>query len=166
VKTLAGERLVWAHLLTPRGWILGALRLPGRQTLLRYLNGSGRQVHLAEIASGWWRPGAAPLSIAKQHLHLLVPQAEERVAPSPARGRGVQHQATILLAQGRLTGLFDVRRGTSPARFLEQAPRFVVLERCRLRFPASQLSRPGTVRSAIVNVGAIVAVSSRFPTGD
>jgi hypothetical protein len=166
MKTLAGERLVWGHLLTTRGWILGAIRLPGRQTLLRYLNGSGRLVHLAEVASGWWRPGAAPLSIAKAHLHLIVPQAEERVAPSPARGRGVQHLATILLAQGQLTGIFDVRRGTSPARFLEQAPRFVVVERSRLRFPSSQLSRGGMVRSAVVNVGAIVAVSSRLPTGD
>lgn len=166
MKIIAGERLVWSHLLTPRGWILGAIRLPGQLTLLRHLNGSGRQVHLAEVASGWWRPGAAPLSIAKQHVHLIVPQAEERVAPSPARGRGMRHQATILLAQGQLTGIFEVRRGSSPARFLEQAPHFVVVEQSRLRFPASQLSRGGTVRSAIINRGAIVAVSSRLPAGD
>lgn len=164
MKATPAERSVWAHMLTPRGWVLGALRVPGRLPLLRYLNGAGRLVHLAEVASGWWRPGAAPLSLRKDHLLVLVPQSEERVAPSPARGRGAPHQTTLLLAQGQLTGLFDVGQGKSPATFLERAPRYVVLERCRLRFPSSQLSRSGTVRSAIVNVVGVVGVSSHRVT--
>lgn len=161
--TVAGvaERAVWAHVLTPRGWILGSVRLPGRLTLLRHLNGAGRLLHLAEIASGWWRPGAAPLSIAKAHALLIVPQADERVAPSPARGRGVTWNTTFLLSRGQVTGRFDARRGISPAGYLERAPSFVVLEGARLRFPASPTFGPGKLRSVLVNAGAVVAVAAR-----
>jgi len=155
------ERKVWAHLLTARGWILAAVRLPERLTLPRHLNGAGRMLHLAEVASGWWRPGAAPPSIAKAHVLLIVPQVDERVAPSPARGRGVVWNTTFLLAKGQVTGRFDARRGLSPAGYLERVPCFVVLEGARLRLPSSPTFGPGTLRSALVNTAAVVAVAAR-----
>lgn len=161
MEATVAERKVWAHLLTARGWILAAVRLPGRLTLVRHLNGAGRLLHLAEVASGWWRPGAAPLSIAKAHTLLVVPQADERVAPSPSRGRGVVWNATFLLAKGQVTGRFDARRGLTPAGYLERAPRFVVLEGARLRLQARPTFGAGTLRSVIVNAGAMVAAAAR-----
>jgi hypothetical protein len=155
------QRSVWAHILTTRGWILGAVRTPARRSALRHLNGPGRFLHLTEAATGWWRPGAGPISIHKNHVLVFVPQAEERVAPSPARGRGVVHELTMLLAEGQLTGQFEVGRGVSPVVFLERSDRFVVLERCRLALPRNRLLRSGTVRFAIVNAQRVVGVHSR-----
>ena len=109
MEATAPERTVSAHLLTGLGWILAAVRSPGRLTLARHLDGVSTLRHLAEVVSGWWRPGAAPLSIAKAHTLLVVPQVDERVAPSPSRGRGVVWNTTLLLARGQVTGRFDAR---------------------------------------------------------
>ena len=161
MKVSPGERVAWARVLTPRGWLVASLRVPGRQPLLRFLNGPQRYLHLAEVASGWRRPGSAPLSLRKDQILAVVPDVDERVAPVPERGRGVRFLTTLLLARGDVTGRFDLGRGRTPESFLERAQRFVVLERCRVRVPGANLSRSGTVRVAIVNTGAIVGVSSR-----
>jgi hypothetical protein len=157
------ERVVWAQMLTPLGWILGAIALPARRPLLRELGGPGRFLHLAEVAAAWRVPGTAAPSIRKDHLIVLVPQAEEPVAPSPARGRGAVHDLTLMLPGGQVTGRFEVGRGISPVGFLERAGRFVVVEQARLRFPGDRLPVPAKVRVAIVNVEQTIAVQSRGP---
>jgi hypothetical protein len=159
----AGERQVWAHMLTSLGWMLGALRVPVRSTLLRQLNGAGRFVPLAEVASTWRTPGSAAPSIQKRHLLAVVPQVEERVAPSPARGRGAVHDVTLLLPGGQISGRFEVARGVTPAGYLERAGRFVVLEQARLRFASSRLPVAARVRLVLVNVAQVVGLRSRGP---
>jgi len=161
MKGFTGGRPVWASMLTSRGWLVAAVHIPGTQPLLRFLNGSQRFIRLSEVASGWRRPGSAPLSIRKDQILVVVPDVDERVAPVPERGRGVQFLTTLLLARGHVTGRFDIGKGRSPESFLERAQQFVVLERCRVRVPGTNLSRAGTVRVAIVNTGAVVGISSR-----
>jgi hypothetical protein len=150
-------------MLTPLGWVLGAIALPARRTLLRELNGPERFLRLAEVASAWRMPGAAAPSIRKKHLIVLIPQAEEPAAPSPSRGRGAEHGLTLMLPGGQITGRFQVGRGISPVGFLDRAGDFVVLEMARLRFPAGRMPLPAKVGVAIVNVEQVIAARPRGP---
>jgi hypothetical protein len=159
----ANERAVWAQMLTPLGWVLGAIALQARRTLLRELNGPERFLRLTEVASAWRMPGAAAPSIRKKHLLVLIPQAEEPVAPSPSRGRGAVHELTLMLPGGQITGRFQVGRGISPVGFLDRAGDFVVVEQARLRFPAGRLPVPVRAGVAIVNVEQVIAARSRGP---
>lgn len=158
------ERQVWAHLLTPRGWVFGAVRVPGSRPLLRHLNGPGSFLHLAQVAPGWWRPGNVARSLRKSAVWLVVPGSDERVAPRPSRGRGRAYSVTLLLQSGGISGVMDLSPKTTPQAFLERADAFFVLERCRLGFPSSRLPRPGMVRAAIVNARATIALAVRQRT--
>lgn len=161
-KTTAVDRKVWVHLLTSRGWVVGALRVPGPLPLVRYLNGPARFVQVDEVAGGWRGPRGAALAISKRSLLLVVPSADERVAPSPVRGRGVTWRTTLMLPAGEVQGTFDLREGITPARYLERATGFVVVEDAKLRLgsPPSTLSS-SQVRVAIVGSSGLVAVWAR-----
>lgn len=157
-----GDRLVWAHLLTSRGWILGAVRVPRALPLLKHLNAPGNFLQLAQVASGWWRPGKIALWLRKSAVWLVVPGSEERVAPRASRGRGSPHQVTVMLPAGGVSGILDLAPRSRPLAFVERAEPFVVLERCRLRFASTRLPRLGVVRAAIVNARAAVGLSVRL----
>lgn len=159
----AAERLVWVQMLTTLGWMLAAVRVPARSTLLRLLCGPARFLPLGEVATPWRAPGAAPLSVHKEHVLAVVPQAEERVAPSPVRGRGAVHQVTLLLRGGQVSGEFEMARGAAPAAFLQRAPRFVVVEKARLRFASSPRPASNRVGLVIVNVDHVAGLRSRAP---
>jgi hypothetical protein len=153
------QRTVRSRVLTPAGWVRGALRLQESHRILDHLNTTEPFFRMTDVQLPL-RQGAHPFfAVGRGSMMAVVPEEETDAQELLGRGGRVVHSTSWLLPGGIiLDGLMDLDEGERVSDHLVHKPGFVVLRECSVVFPHGGIFLPGEFSYPVVALQSSRAV--------